>query len=990
MIQSEAQLEQQFIEKLQELKYTYRSDIRDLDALERNFREKFERLNFVSLSDDEFRKLLQENITSDVFTAAKHLREKQTFVRSDGTTFDYSLVNLRDWCKNEYEVVNQLTINTANSRQRYDVIILINGLPLVQIELKRHSVSSLKAVEQIVRYKQDRGNGYTNTLMCFMQLFVVSNGGSDTMYFANNNDEHFHFDTTNSYLPVYHAADRDNHKIVQLFTFTDMMLQKCELGKLISRYMVLVETERKILVMRPYQIYAVESIVNCVAQGNQNGFIWHTTGSGKTLTSFKASTLLKDNKDIEKCVFVVDRKDLDKQTRDEFNKFQEGCVEQNANTAALVSRLESEDYADKVIVTTIQKLGIALDPSSKNKYYQRLERLKDKRIVFIFDECHRSQFGENHKAIKNFFPNAQLFGFTGTPIFEENSSYVRVNGQQAEYVTTKDVFQECLHQYTITNAISDNNVLRFKVEYYGNRATHNTKDTEPVTKALTKDQIVEHILDNHNKLTAQRRFNALLAVPSIPDAIRYYQIFKDEQEKRVKADADYEPLNITAVFTPPMKNSSDEDLPQEEADNQENPDGNKKALGEIILDYNGRYGTNFSVDLFDEYYRDVQQRIKDQKYSNKDYPHDKKLDVVIVVEMMLTGFDSKFLNTLYVAKDLKWHGLIQAFSRTNRILDGTKPYGNIICYRNLERTMEDAMVLFSGFDRDKGKEYWLVEPAEKVVEEYKEKITQLKTVMNGMGLECKPEEVVNIPQGENTSNFIEAFKDVQRLSLKLDQYVDMPEELSEMVAEAMPEDTLQQFRTAYLDLARRNRDSDGSRTEETPEGDEPDFELSLFSSALVDYDYIMKLLAKYTDTHFEKVKITKEQLLEILAGSVDLMNERDYLKAFIEEELKQGSGMSELEIRKRYKEFKDKRLNEQIAALAKEFGIDTSALEGFVSETAKLRRIDEDALRELLSHIDGWKQRKAAKENLLVRLAPLFSLLSGGNTIEGLNAYVKE
>jgi len=276
------------------------------------------------------------------------------------------------------------------------------------------------------------------------------------------------------------------------------------------------------------------------------------------------------------------------------------------------------------------------------------------------------------------------------------------------------------------------------------------------------------------------------------------------------------------------------------------------------------------------------------------------------------------------------------------------------------------------------------------VEEYKEKITQLKTVMNGMGLECKPEEVVNIPQGENTSNFIEAFKDVQRLSLKLDQYVDMPEELSEMVAEAMPEDTLQQFRTAYLDLARRNRDSDGSRTEETPEGDEPDFELSLFSSALVDYDYIMKLLAKYTDTHFEKVKITKEQLLEILAGSVDLMNERDYLKAFIEEELKQGSGMSELEIRKRYKEFKDKRLNEQIAALAKEFGIDTSALEGFVSETAKLRRIDEDALRELLSHIDGWKQRKAAKENLLVRLAPLFSLLSGGNTIEGLNAYVKE
>ena len=987
MIQSEAQLEQQFIEKLQELKYIYRSDIRDLDALERNFREKFERLNFVSLSDDEFRKLLQENITADVFTASKHLREKQTFVRNDGTTFDYSLVNLRDWCKNEYEVVNQLSINTANSRQRYDVVILINGLPLVQIELKRHSVSPLKAVEQIVRYKQDRGNGYTNTLMCFMQLFIVSNGGSDTMYFSNNNDEHFHFDATNAYLPVYHTADRDNRKIAQLFEFSDMMLQKCELGKLLGRYMVLVETERKILVMRPYQIYAVESIMNCVERKNQNGFIWHTTGSGKTLTSFKASTLLKFNNEIEKCVFVVDRKDLDKQTREEFNRFQEGCVEQNVNTSALVSRLESTDYADKVIVTTIQKLGIALDPSNKNRFYQRLQRLKDKRVVFIFDECHRSQFGENHAAIKNFFPKAQLFGFTGTPIFEENSHVVRIDGQQAEYVTTKDVFQDCLHEYTITHAISDNNVLRFKVEYYGNKNPEGKKDSTP----LTKNQIVSHILDSHDKLTAQRRFNALFAVPSIPDAIRYYELFNEEQKKRTQANPDYEPLNITAVFTPPMRNSSDEDLPQEEADNKANPEENKSALQGIIDAYNNQYNTNFSTDLFDEYYRDVQQRIKDQRYPNKEYPHSKKLDVVIVVEMMLTGFDSKFLNTLYVAKDLKWHGLIQAFSRTNRILDGTKPYGNIICYRNLESAMDDAMVLFSGFDRKKGKEYWLVEPAEKVVEKYKEKISQLQTVMNGMGLECRPEEVVNIPQGENASHFIDAFKDVQRLALKLDQYVDLPEEVKTSIENAMPEDALQQFRAAYLDLARRYKSADGrSRKEETPEGNTPDFELSLFSSALVDYDYIMRLLAKYTDTHFEKVKITKEQLLEILSGSVDLMKERDYLKAFIEEELKQGNGMSEVEIRKKYKDFKDKRFNQQVAALAQEFGIDNFALEGFVKETIQLRRIDEETLRELLNHIDGWKQRKAAKEGLLARLAPLFALLTGGNSIEGLNAYVNE
>ena len=984
MIQSEAQLEQQFLEKLQELKYTYRSDIRDLDALETNFRQKFERLNFVSLSDDEFRKLLQENVTSDVFTASKRLREKQTFTRNDGTTFDYSLVNLRDWCKNDYEVVNQLSINTANSRQRYDVIILVNGLPLVQIELKRHSVSPMKAVEQIVRYKQDRGNGYTNTLMCFMQLFIVSNGGSDTMYFANNNDEHFHFDATNNYLPVYHAADQDNHKIAELFKFSDMMLHKTALGRLLSRYMVLVETERKILVMRPYQIYAVESIVNSVTEDSGNGFIWHTTGSGKTLTSFKASTLLKFDPNIEKCVFVVDRKDLDKQTRDEFNKFQEGCVEQNANTAALVSRLESTDYADKVIVTTIQKLGIALDPSNKNRFYQRLERLKDKRIVFIFDECHRSQFGENHAAIRNFFPKAQLFGFTGTPIFQENSSYTRVNGQQAEYVTTEDVFQKCLHQYTITNAITDNNVLRFKVEHYGNTDA----DGNPIKEPLNIWQIVKHILDNHNTLTANRRFNALLATPSIPEAIIFYDIFKELQDALVKEDPDYEPLNVTAVFTPPMRNNSDEDLPQEEADNQESPEENKSELAKIIDDYNTKFGTNFSVDLFDKYYRDGQGRIKDQKYPNKDLPHSKKLDVVIVVEMMLTGFDSKFLNTLYVAKDLKWHGLIQAFSRTNRILDGTKPYGNIICYRNLEKQMDDAMVLFSGFDRNKGKEYWLVEPVESVVEKYQAAIKVLEATMNGMGLDCRPEEVINIPQGENTTEFIKDFKEVQRIALKLGQYVDMPEELKAAVESAMPEDTMQQFRTAYLDLARRRRNEKGTQAKEEPE-DEPDFELSLFSSALVDYDYIMKLLAKYTDTHIEKVKITKEQLLDILSGSVDLMNERDYLKAFIEEELQKGSGVSEKEIRERYKAYKDKRFNQQIADIAGQYGIDTAALEGFVSETVKLRRLDEEALRELLSHIDGWKQRKAAKEGLLTSLAPMFTLLTGGASIEGLNAYVK-
>lgn len=357
------------------------------------------------------------------------------------------MVNIKDWCKNDFEVISQLKINTENSNQRYDVILLINGLPVVQIELKKLDISPRKAMQQIVDYKNELGNGYGNSLMCFIQLFIVSNR-SNTFYFANNKNQHFQFNADEQFLPVYKLADVNNKKITHLEPFTEKFLSKCTLGEMISKYIVLVESEQKMLVMRPYQIYAVKAIVDCIKDNRGNGYIWHTTGSGKTLTSFKASTLLKDNPDIEKCLFVVDRKDLDRQTREEFNKFQEGSVEENTNTETLVRRLLSTDYADKVIVTTIQKLGLALDQNSKrNKqkadkgietFNERLEPLKDSRMVFIFDECHRSQFGDNHQAIKAFFPNAQLFGFTGTPIFEENASYYEVNGEEKTLKTTQN------------------------------------------------------------------------------------------------------------------------------------------------------------------------------------------------------------------------------------------------------------------------------------------------------------------------------------------------------------------------------------------------------------------------------------------------------------------------------------------------------------------------------------------------------------------------
>jgi type I restriction enzyme R subunit len=588
LVLKEEGIEEGFIEKLRSLKYTYRPDIRDRAALEKNFREKFEALNRVRLTEGEFKRLLEELITPDVFTAARVLREKNDFTRDDGTPLAYTLVNIKDWCKNDFEVIHQLRINTDYSHHRYDVIILINGVPVAQIELKTLGVNPRRAMEQIVEYKNDPGNGYTRTLLCFIQLFIVSNR-TDTIYFANNNARHFAFNADERFLPIYRYADRENKPINHLDDFAITFLQKCELGRMISRYMVLIQSEQKLLMMRPYQIYAVQAIVDCIEKNCGNGYIWHTTGSGKTLTSFKASTLLKENDQIEKCLFVVDRKDLDRQTREEFNRFQEGCVEQNTNTGALVNRLLSDDKSDKVIVTTIQKLGLALDENSKRNrqrekagketYKQRLEPLRDKRVVFIFDECHRSQFGESHNAIKEFFPRAQLFGFTGTPIFGDNATQYRISGETKTLLTTRDIFPHELHRYTITHAIDDKNVLKFHVDYYRPEG----EDSDQAGEDARKLKIVEEILAKHDAVTASRRFNTLFATASIDDAIAYYNLFKSVQEQQRKTNPDFSPLKVACVFSPPAQLAQTpeekkdiaqlaEDLQQEQEDNEKEPE----------------------------------------------------------------------------------------------------------------------------------------------------------------------------------------------------------------------------------------------------------------------------------------------------------------------------------------------------------------------------------------------------------------------------------
>jgi len=993
-IVKEADIEYGFVGKLQDLKYTYRKDIRDRNALELNFRQKFEALNRVKLTDAEFDKLLTEIINPDVFKASNLLRKRNTFIREDDTPLHYTLVNIKNWCKNEFEVINQLRMNTQNSNHRYDVILLINGVPVVQIELKTLEISPNRAMQQIVDYKNDAGNGYANSLMCFMQLFIVSNE-SRTFYFSNNNNKHFAFNADEQFLPVYTLAKEDNSKINHLHDFTDKFLSKCTLGEMISRYMVLVETEQKILVMRPYQIYAVKAIVDCIEQDRGNGYIWHTTGSGKTLTSFKASTLLKDNDDIEKCLFVVDRKDLDKQTREEFNKFQEGCVEENTNTETLVRRMLSKNYADKVIVTTIQKLGLALNRNSnrnikqkeenKPTYYDRLEPLKDKRVVFIFDECHRSQFGDNHDAIKEFFPKAQLFGFTGTPIFEENASYKTIEGKTASYKTTKDVFQKELHAYTITNAIEDKNVLRFHIDYF------NAEGVIDPNRLSHKMAIIDAILKKHDKATHYGRFNAVLATSSISDAIEYYHLFQQNQREFAEIDEDFKPLNIACVFSPPAEGNKDvkqlqEDLPQEKADNEVEPNKKKEALKTIIADYNKQYCTNHRINEFDLYYQDVQQRIKDQKYTNADYARKNKIDVLIVVDMLLTGFDSKYLNTLYVDKNLKYHGLIQAYSRTNRVINDTKPYGNILVFREQEEEVNRAMIRFSGAKIEKAKEIWLVDAAPKVIEKYREAVQQLNDFMEAKGLECSPSEVSNLKGDEARAGFISAFKEVQRYKTQLDQYTDLEEKQTEIIEDLLPTTDIRSFKSVYIDTAKRLQEEQGKK-DAPKDVKQLDFEFVLFSSAVIDYDYIIGLIAKYTQDNTSKHKMTREELINLLSSSANLIDERDDIIAYINT-LKVGNGLSEKEIRKGYQKFKDDKAAKKIQEIAEKHNITTESLNAFIDEIMNRMIFDGEKLTDLLEPLElGWKERRVKELALMQNLIPLLKKLAQGRTIVGLNAY---
>lgn len=635
--ESEARLENRMIDQLVKQGYE-QVHIDDVNSLEKNFREQVNKHNKIelkgkNLSDKEFERLMVKISGKGVFQSAKELRQKQDIQRDDGTIIYIELFNTKDWCKNTFQVTHQTTVE-GKYTNRYDVTILINGLPLVQVELKRRGIDMKEAFNQIKRYKRHSYFG----LYKFIQLFVISNG-VDTKYFANGDQEL-------NYGFTFYWTDVNNERITNLEQFCLFFLDRCHIGKMIARYMIINETEKMLMVMRPYQVYAVENIVSRALDTSNNGYVWHTTGSGKTITSFKTSQILALEPSINQVFFLVDRKDLDKQTLDEFNKFDPGCVDMTNQTDKLIQQIK--DSTKPLIITTIQKMANAC---SNPKYASVMEKYKDLKTVFIIDECHRSQFGDMHRQISRTFSKAQYFGFTGTPRFKENPSQ---DGR-----STADIFEKCLHTYLIKDAIKDENVLGFSVDYMKFVEWSGKTEEDIMVEGIDTDEvfmaderigiIAQDIINHHNVKTRDRKYNALFTVSSIPLLIKYYETFKS-----IKHD-----LKIGAIFT----YGANEDL-------DKNPEHSREALDRIIKDYNKMYKTNFSSHTFDSYFRDICKKIKNTE-----------IDIVIVVNMLLTGFDAKRLNTLYVDKSLKYHDLIQAFSRTNRVETDTKPFGNIVCYR---------------------------------------------------------------------------------------------------------------------------------------------------------------------------------------------------------------------------------------------------------------------------------------------------------------------
>lgn len=944
--QPEQVLENQLIAQLASNGYA-KVKIPDEAALLANLKAQLEKHNGITFTLKEFDRVLNILTKGSVFEKAKTLRQKQHIVRDNGENLYFEFINSDHWCQNQYQVTNQVTME-GRYKNRYDVTLLINGLPLVQIELKRRGLEMKEAFHQINRY-QRHSFGSKSALFQYVQIFIISNG-VNTKYYANNRHQ--------SFKQTFYWTDNKNKRYSNLLNgFTNEFLEPCHISKMICKYIVLNETNKILMVLRPYQFYAVESIIDKVQNSKNNGYIWHTTGSGKTLTSFKASQIIMKLPQVKKVVFVVDRKDLDYQTIKEFNSFSKGSVDSTDNTRELVKQFSNDT---RLIVTTIQKLNTAI---SNKRYLSRMEKLKEERVVFIFDECHRSQFGDTHGRIINFFHNHQMFGFTGTPIFAANAVKNELGKR-----TTSELFGKCLHKYVVTDAIKDENVLKFSVEYVGQykrkeSATEIDIEVEDIDrKELMEspkrlEKIVDYIITNHNRKTHSKEFTAMFCVSSTDMLVDYYDIFQGKKE-----DGQHN-LKVATIFSY-VANEEDTDangyIPDElemvaESDGVYELNTHKRdKLESYIGDYNKMFGSNHSnknTQGFYHYYNDISKRVKERQ-----------IDILLVVNMFLTGFDSPWLNTMYVDKNLKFHGLIQAYSRTNRILNDQKSQGNIVVFRNLKAATDEAITLFS--DKE-AIDVIIMEPYEDYVEKFNEAYAVLLAIVPTV------KSVDELVSEEDELEFIKAFRELMRLKNTLTTFADF-----EWVNLEMEEQLFNDFQSKYLDLWQKVK-KDHSK-EKVSILEDVDFELELIHRDDINVTYILKLLAELKGTKKEEQEAKRKEVVDILAGEANLRSKRELIEKFIEENLPVIEDSDT--ITEEFDKFWTEEQQKAFEAFVKEENLSADKTEKLIESYLYAER--EPLRDELLDLIEGEKpsvlKRKSIGDRLLSKVVEFVETFING------------
>lgn len=951
--QPEQILENNLVAQLEKLGYK-KVVIKNENDLLDNLKSQLEIHNKTTLSDSDFKQILNYINKGNVFERAKILRDRVPYTNDKGEHKTIELINQIHWCQNEFQVTQQVEME-GTYKNRYDVTILINGLPLVQIELKRRGLELKEAFNQTNRYER-HSYGAGQGLFQFIQIFVISNG-VNSKYYANSPLK------ARSFKQTFYWSDVKNKLNTQLSTFTDIFLEPCHISKMICKYVVLNESQKILMVLRPYQFYAVEAIIERVKNTTDYGYVWHTTGSGKTLTSFKAAQILTNLPQVHKVVFVVDRRDLDYQTTKEFNAFSKGSIDGTNNTNTLVKQMVGDN---KLMVTTIQKLNTAI---SKKRYLSRMETLKDERIVFIFDECHRSQFGKTHETIKNFFTNCQMFGFTGTPIFEANAGKNEYGKR-----TTTMLFDKILHKYVITDAIRDENVLKFSIEYI---STFKKKDhildidveaideAEVMSAPERLNNIVDYIITNHNRKTHSREFTSIFAVSNIDTLIEYYQLFHQKKEAgehnlRVATifsyqanEEDKEAVGDTFIDDEFLNNDtySIAAEPQQKYGNQHTRD----YLEDFMGHYNKQFSTNYTTKdskSFYNYYNDVAKRVKH-----------KQIDVLLVVNMFLTGFDSKALNTLYVDKNLRYHGLIQAYSRTNRILNELKSQGNIVCFRNLKGATDEAISLFSNIN---AKDEIIMQPYEEYVAKFNQAFIALLQIAPTVN------SVNDLPSEEEELEFIKAFRELMRLKNVLATFTEF-----DFVDLSMDEQNFEDYKSKYLDLYDKAKSAQAK--EKVSILQDVDFELELIHRDEINVAYILKLLAKLKDADAEEQERQKKAILELMSGDTQMRSKRELIERFIQENLPQIDDSDNIP-----DEFANYWSKERVAAienLSKEENLDAEKLQEVIgnylfTEKKPLR----DEIIGMLKERPSLKDRKTIAERVTEKIVGFVETFISGIT----------